>query len=456
MNWYEGSVVYQVYPLGLTGAPYENDGTSDPEPRILQLVDHGWIEHMTKLGATCLMLNPVFESDAHGYDTRDYKTVDRRLGTNADLRRVVDACHEAGIKVLLDGVFNHVGRGFWAFQDVLKNRESSSYAGWFNIDWDGNTEWDDGLSYETWAGVPYLVKLNHGNLELNDYLADVIRGWEEEFDIDGLRLDVAYCLDRGFLEYLRRIADELTARRTERLGAYDGKFVLVGETMFGDYNQWMGDTLVDSVTNYEVYKGLWSSMNSSNMHEVAYALNRQSGSDPWDLYTGRHLLNFVDNHDVPRIATKLDDTRQLPCLYGLLFGIPGVPCLYYGSEWGIEGEQRFGDHELRPALDAPEWNELTEAIAAYAAARKKDAPGFEALCWGDYTEIQVSSTTLLFQRTSKHERVIVAVNAGGEPVTFHFDAQCGRATDLATGEWHDFGGGSEVEPFTTHLWLCER
>ena len=456
MNWYEGSVVYQVYPLGLTGAPYENDGASDPTPRILQLVDNGWIEHMAKLGATCLMLNPVFESDAHGYDTRDYRTVDRRLGTNEDLRRVVDACHEAGIKVLLDGVFNHVGRGFWAFQDVLKNREGSPYAGWFNINWGGNTEWDDGLSYETWEGVPYLVKLNHGSFELNDYLAEVIRGWEEEFDIDGLRLDVAYCLDRGFLEYLRRIADELTAKRTERLGEYDGKFVLVGETMFGDYNQWMGDTLCDSVTNYEVYKGLWSSMNSSNMHEVAYAFKRQSGSEPWDLYTGRHLLNFVDNHDVPRIATKLDDKRQLPCLYGLLLGIPGVPCLYYGSEWGIEGEQRFGDHELRPALDAPAWNELTDAIAAYAAARKKGAPGSEALCWGDYTEIQVSPTTLLFQRASEHERVIVAVNAGAEPVTLHFDAQCGRATDLATGEWHDFGGGSEVGPFTTHLWLCER
>ena len=126
MSWYEPSFVYQVYPLGLTGAPYENDGVL--EHRILQLIDNGWIDHMARLGVTCLLLNPVFESDAHGYDTRDYTKVDCRLGTGEDLRRVVDACHEAGIKVLLDGVFNHVGRGFWAFQDVLARRGESPYA----------------------------------------------------------------------------------------------------------------------------------------------------------------------------------------------------------------------------------------------------------------------------------------------------------------------------------------
>lgn len=456
MSWYEEAVVYQIYPLGLTGAPYENDGSSEPVSRLGQLVDNGWIEHMAKLGATCLLLNPVFESLSHGYDTSDYKVVDRRLGTNQDLRDVVDACHEAGIKVLLDGVFNHVGRGFWAFKDVLEHREGSLYAGWFNIDWGGNNQWNDGLSYDCWEGVPYLVKLNHNNHELNAYLADVIRGWESEFDVDGVRLDVAYCLDAGFLGYLRDIANELTEMRSERLGERDGKFVLVGETMFGDYNQWMGDRACDSVTNYEAYKGLWSSANSANMHEIAYALARQSGSDPWDLYTGKHLLNFLDNHDVPRIATKLDDVRHLRPLYGLLFGMVGVPNVYYGSEWGIEGEQSFGDHEIRPALDAPEWNELTDWIAALSARRASGAAGSEALCWGDYAQIEVQPRQLLFQRKSQHERLLVAINMANEPYVFHFDAGCGRAVDVIDGSEHDFGGGSEVEPFSCHYWLCER
>ncbi len=443
MSWYEPSFVYQIYPLGLTGAPYENDGVT--VHRLLKLVDDGWVDHLRRLGATCVMLNPVFQSRTHGYDTTDYLTLDCRLGTNDDLRAVVDAFHAAGIRVLLDAVFNHVGRDFWAFADVRERRQASPYASWFCIDWGGNSAYDDGFGYETWAGVPELVKLNHHDFGLNDYTADVIRAWERDFDIDGLRLDVAYCLDPGYLGYLRQIANELTDKR-------GSKFLLLGETMFGDYNRWMGDGLCDTVTNYECYKGLWSSLNSANMHEVAYALERQSGDKPWDLYTHRWLLNFVDNHDVPRIATKLEDPAQLPALYGLLFGMRGVPCVYYGSEWGIEGEQHYGDHELRPALDVPQWNDLTDKITAFATARA----GSKALVWGGYRQLQCQPKQLIFERAAEGERVIVALNFDSVPAVLHFDAGCGRATDLLTGSTHDFGGGSEVGAYSCHYWLCER
>ncbi|MBR3317059.1 MAG: maltodextrin glucosidase [Atopobiaceae bacterium] len=443
MSWFDKSVAYQIYPLGLTGAPYENDGVQ--EHRIMQLVENGWIDHLVKLGVTCVILNPVFESEAHGYDTINYEMVDVRLGDEDDLRAVVDAFHDAGIRVLLDGVFNHVGRSFWAFEDVRENRESSPYAGWFNINWGGNNEYGDGFSYDNWAGVPYLVKLNHSNFELNEYCAEVIRGWENDYNIDGLRLDVAYCLDLGFLGYLRQIADELSAKRGD-------KFLLLGETMFGDYNRWMNDNACDTVTNYECYKGLWSALNAGNMHEIAYALERQSGDKPWDLYTGKHLLNFVDNHDVPRIATQINDVRKLKPLYGLMFAMCGVPCVYYGSEWGIEGEQKFGDHELRPALEAPEWNDLTDWIAALAKAKSENP----AMWAGDYHELQVQPTHLVFQREAQGQRVIVAINAADEPATLHFNANCGRAVDLISGEDHDFGGGSEIEAFGCRWWLCER
>jgi glycosidase len=457
MSWYENGVMYQIYPLGLTGAPWRNDGSDEgavevgshanSSHRLLNIVDDGWISHMQRLSVSSLMLNPVFESDAHGYDTRDYTQVDRRLGTSEDLRRLVDSCHAANIKVILDAVFNHVGRGFWAFKDVLKNKQVSPYAGWFDIEWGSDNQYADGFAYECWSGVPYLVKLNHKNLELNEYLAKVVRAWETDFDIDGIRLDVAYCLDLGFLGYLRKIADELSAKRGE-------KFLLLGETMFGDYRRWMNEHACDSVYNYEAYKGLWSSMNSTNMHEIAYTLNRQFGSEPWDLYTGQHLLSFVDNHDVTRIATQLSDQRLLWPLYGLLFGMPGVPCLYYGSEWGVEGKKSFGDHEIRPAFGSPQYNELSKQIASLAYARTSSEAAL-ALCEGDYQELACQPSELVFQRQTGDRRVIVAINAAPQPVRLDFNAGCGRAIDVISGEEHDFGGGSQVEPFSCHYWLCE-
>ena len=195
--WYDEAVVYQIYPLGLCGAPLQNSGdqTQAGQHRLLRVLD--WVDHI-KLGATCVLFNPLFESDAHGYDTRDYNRVDCRLGTNDDLKQVCAALHAAGIRVLLDGVFNHVGRGFWAFRDVQEKRWDSPYKDWFHISFDGNTNYNDGFWYEAWEGCNELVKLNLQNPDVKNYLFDAVRDWVRDYDIDGLRLDVAYCLDLGF------------------------------------------------------------------------------------------------------------------------------------------------------------------------------------------------------------------------------------------------------------------
>ena len=317
--WFEDAVIYQIYPLGLCGAPLQNDGVE--AHRILRVLD--WVEHIKRLGADCVLFNPLFESDAHGYDTRDFNQVDCRLGNREDLRQVCTALHAAGIRVLFDGVFHHVGRGFWAFEDVRRRRWDSPYRDWFHLSFDGDTGYHDGFWYECWEGCQELVKLNLHNPDVVNHIFDAIRGWVADYGIDGLRLDVAYSLDEAFLRQLRRFTEGLKP-----------DFVLVGETLHGDYNRWMNPDACHSVTNYECYKGLYSSFNSANMHEIAYSLNRQFGSEQWCLYTGKHLLCFADNHDVSRIATQLQDKNQLPALYGLLFAMPGVPCLYYGSEWG--------------------------------------------------------------------------------------------------------------------------
>ena len=129
----------------------------------------------------------------------------------------------------------------------------------------------------------------------------------------------------------------------------------------------------------------------------------------------------------------------------------GVPCVYYGSEWGIEGEQKFGDHELRPALDGPEWNGLTDWIASLAKARSAG----KAIVWGTYEQLAVQPKQLVFRRVFEDERIIVAVNASVEPAVMHFDAQSGTGVDLISGEFHDFGGGSELAPYSTYYWKCE-
>ena len=435
--WAYESVFYQIYPLGFCGAPFENDGNQ--ESRILKVID--WIPHIEKLEANAIYFSPIFESDTHGYNTRDYTKIDCRLGTNDDFKEVCDKLHEAGIKVVLDGVFNHVGRGFWAFQDVLKNRENSSYRDWFHIDFGGNSNYNDGLWYEGWEGNYDLVKLNLRNEAVIQHIFDAVKGWVQEFDIDGLRLDVAYCLDKDFLKRLRQFTDSLKE-----------EFFIVGETLHGDYNQWTNDEMCHSVTNYECYKGLFSSFNSMNMFEICHSLGRQFGPEDWTLYKGKHLLSFVDNHDVSRIASNLSNEKHLPLIYAVAFGMPGIPCVYYGSEWGAKAHKNEGDPALRACFEKPEFNELSEWISKLAHAKKNS----KALNYGAYRSVVLTNHQCIFERACDGERVLVAINASDQPYTAHFDAGCGRAEDLITGESHDFGGGSELPPYSAYFWKMER
>nr|WP_302447879.1 alpha-amylase family glycosyl hydrolase [Eubacterium ramulus] len=435
--WAYESVFYQIYPLGFCGAPFENDGVLTP--RIRKVID--WIPHIKNLDANAIYFSPVFESDTHGYNTRDFRKIDVRLGTNEDFADVCQALHKEGIKVVLDGVFNHVGRGFWAFQDVLEKRWDSPYKDWFHISFDGNSNYNDGLWYEGWEGNYDLVKLNLCHPDVKQHIFDSIRSWVEEFDIDGLRLDVAYCLDENFVRELRAFCDSLKP-----------DFFLVGEMLHGDYNRLMNDSMLHSATNYECYKGLFSCFNSMNMFEIIHSLLRQFGSENWTLYRGKHLLCFVDNHDVSRIASNLTNEQHLPLIYALCFGMPGIPCVYYGSEWGAKANKSEGDPALRACFDAPVENDLTAWISKLAAAKKAS----NALNYGDFRSVVLTNRQCIFERKTDSERVLVAINADNVPYTAHFDAGCGTAVDLITGNTHDFGGGSELPPYSAFFWKCER
>ncbi|MED9904060.1 MAG: alpha-amylase family glycosyl hydrolase [Lachnospiraceae bacterium] len=435
--WADESVFYQIYPLGFTGSPFENDGMA--ASRINKVRD--WLPHMEKLGVNAVYFSPVFESDTHGYNTRDYRKIDVRLGSNDDFKQICKELHEHGIRVVLDGVFNHAGRGFFAFQDVLQNRENSRFVNWFyRIAFDGDSPYHDGLWYEGWEGNYDLVKLNLRNEEVVNYLLESVVFWIKEFDIDGLRLDVAYSLDEDFVRRLRSYCD----------GKKEG-FFLVGEMLHGDYNRLVNDAMLHSATNYECYKGLYSSFNSMNMFEINHSLLRQFGPENWTLYKGKHLLSFVDNHDVTRVASILSDKNHLPLIYALLFGMPGIPCIYYGSEWGCEGEKGQGDQALRPCFAEPEWNALTDFIAKLTAAKRSS----EALNYGGFKSVLLTNKQCIFERKTENERVLVAINADNCEFTAHFDAGCGRAVDIITGCEHDFGGGSLLPAYSAFFWKCE-
>lgn len=427
MKWYENAVFYHIYPIGYFGCERKNDRTSEPTHKILKLIDD--IPHIKELGCNAIYFGPVFESVAHGYDTIDYKTIDRRLGTNEDFKKVCDALHENGIKVIIDGVFNHVGRDFTEFMDVRQHKLSSPKKDWFHVR-EGNSNYNDGFYYEGWEGHYELVKLNLYNPEVKQYLKDCITGWKEEFGIDGLRLDVAYCLDQNFLKELRGHCKWLSE-----------DFFLLGETLHGDYNQWCNPEMLDSVTNYECYKGLFSSFNDMNMFEIAHSINRQFGSENWCIYRGKHLYTFVDNHDVTRVATILKVKEHLPLIYTLMFMMPGIPSVYYGSEFAVEGDKRGGnDDVLRPEFDAEKMKkEGHRDLTAHIRALCNIVKEHPAVSIGDYKQIQLTNRQYAFSRSADGETIITVINADGAPFTFNLNMS-GKFEDLLTGEQKELAG----------------
>jgi len=398
-HWIDGAVFYHLYPLGALGAPPRNDFASPPADRIAGL--HGWLDRAAGLGASAIYLGPVFESTAHGYDTADYFHVDRRLGDDDAFARFCAAVHERGLRLVLDGVFHHVGRDFWAFRDVRERGAASPYRDWFHLDFNARSPYGDPFSYAGWSGHLDLVKLRLENHDTRAHLLAAVESWMARFAIDGLRLDAADALDLGFQ---RALAAFCRARRPD--------FWFVGEVVHGDYRRWAHPEALDSVTNYEAYKGLYSSLNDTNYFEIAYALERQSR-----IYAGLSLYTFVDNHDVDRIASRLADPAHLYPLHIVLFTMPGVPAIYYGSERGIAGKRsRTSDAELRPAL-APEgpWGEhreLEPVIHRLVALRRQSA----ALRRGQYRQLHVAHEQLAFARTEASEQIVVAVNAAKRPV----------------------------------------
>ncbi len=404
-HWSDEAVFYHIYPLGLCGAPSHNNFSSAPVPRLEVLC--GWLDHISGMGFNALYLGPLFESSSHGYDTADYTNLDRRLGTNDTLAGLAGELHRRVIRLVLDGVFNHVGRDFWAFRDVRQNGPASPFCGWFSgLRFGGRSRHGDPFTYDNWNGHDSLVKLNLDHPEVRAHLFAAVESWVRRFGIAGLRLDAADVVDLGFQQELAGFCRGL-----------DPDFWLMGEVIHGDYRRWANPACLDSVTNYEAYKGLYSSHNDRNYFEIAHSLDREFGKD--GVYRGLPLYNFADNHDVTRVASLLKQPQHLEPLYTLLFCMPGIPSVYYGSEFGLPGVKApFSDAPLRPAVDLgslqqhPPRAGLAGLIQRLIQLRK----AHPALRRGGYRQMFVGSEQLAFLRESGEDRLLVAVSAADRPV----------------------------------------
>lgn len=416
MAWYNEAVFYHIYPLGMTGAPKLNS-YGKPVSRQNKVLD--WLPHIKEIGCNAIYIGPLFESVGHGYETTDYKKLDSRLGTNKDLADFVAECHRQGIRVILDGVFNHTGRDFFAFQDIKKNRENSQYKDWYcNVNFGGNNSYGDGFSYENWGGYDLLVKLNQKNPAVRDYICDVIRFWVEEFDIDGIRLDAADVMDFDYMKAFRQVANEVKP-----------DFWLMGEVIHGDYSRWVNDSTLHSVTNYTLHKALFSAFNDHNFFEVAHTIkyvNNMVGDCA-------KLYSFVDNHDVERIYTKLGNKAHFVPVHIMLYTLPGIPAIYYGSEFALEGrKEKDSDHILRPELKIEDYknavkeNPHTKLLAALGKIRQN----VPALSKGSYKELVLQTTHFAYERRYDGTSVIVAVNNSDNEVTLN----------LPSGNFSEFVG----------------
>lgn len=402
--WARDAVFYHIYPLGMCGAPWRNDFRSEPVDR-LQLIQN-WIPHLKSLGVTAVYIGPLWESGSHGYDTVSYFDPDRRLGSHVSLQHLVWVLHENGLKVVLDAVLNHVSREFFAFRSVRQHLQHSPYCSWFeNLSFKARNRRGDPFQYEGWKGHDDLVKLNLRHPDVQQHLFEALRQWIEVYGIDGLRLDAADCMDKKFLKTLKAFGRRLRP-----------DFWMMGEVVMGDYRDWQ----LDSITNYELYDSLHKAHNTRDYRRLSQTVERQYGAQ--GVYRDLPLYNFLDNHDVNRIASLLRRHAHLYPAHILLFTLPGIPSLYYGSEAGLEGKRlKFSDRPLRPFLPHPDalktarHPDLLKTVQQLTQIRHSEM----ALRQGDYQTLFCDEECFVFVRRWQGEEVLVAVNGGRD--TRHFE-----------------------------------
>jgi glycosidase len=398
-EWAKTAILYHIYPLGFFGAPKYSSEESGTVNRLLEI--RSFYDHFKKLGVNVIQFGPLFESVSHGYDTVDYMKIDHRLGSNDLFKEITSELHDMNIRVIIDGVFNHVSRSYKSFKDVQAYREKSMFKHWHFVDFLKDSPYKDGFDYENWEGHYSLVKLNLNEKDVRDYIFSACNYWLKEIGIDGWRLDVAYLIDTNFWREFRKICKKA---RPDCL--------LIGEMIHGPYDKWVGPELLDVGTGYQVYKSSWSAIDSDNMYELKANLERSFHKD-WGLFRDTTLLNFLGNHDCTRIRSILKDDRLLFPAFLFLFTTNGIPKIYYGDEIGLTGiKTEHSDDDVRQPMprssdDWPELgNQIFRNVQNFIQIRKNN----HALTHGKLTPVFADNNTLAFIRRSTKQTILVIIS----------------------------------------------
>ncbi|HVX46401.1 MAG TPA: alpha-amylase family protein [Mycobacteriales bacterium] len=418
-DWERHAIWWQVYPLGFTGAD------EHPAHRLTRI--SGWLDYAVDLGVSGLAFGPIFAASTHGYDTVDHFRIDPRLGDLEDFRSLLAAAHERGLKVLLDGAFNHVGRDHPAFRQVLELGPDAPQAGWFRLRWRSAAE----PEYDTFEGHRELVALNHDNPAVADHVSAVLAYWLQ-IGVDGWRLDAAYAVPPPFW-----------ARVLPRVRAAFPQLYAFGEVIHGDYADIVRASTMDSVTQYELWKAIWSSLNDRNFFELAWALQRHNG------FLEHFVpLTFLGNHDVTRLASRLEDARFLEHALVLLMTLGGTPTVYYGDEQafaGIKEDRAGGDDVIRPAFpDAP------AGLAPYGwwyyrlhqqliGLRRRHGWLHAART----EQLHLTNTGIAYAATAAGERLVVALNLAPAPLA----VPAPEVSDVLAGAASLQDGDLNVRPY---------
>ncbi len=391
--WPEHVIWWQVYPLGFVGAPIREgvDPDAAPEHRLDRL--EPWLDHVIALGLNGLLLGPVFAAETHGYDTVDFFRIDPRLGEDRDFDRLVSAARERGIRILLDGVFNHVGRGHAAFRDLTPDGPDLFRGRWI----------DGRFDAEVFEGHEALVALDHASPAVADLVVEVMCHWLER-GIDGWRLDAAYAVPSSFwAEVLPRVRERFP------------EAWFLGEVIHGDAAGIVQESTIDSLTQYELWQGIWHGIADRNLFELSHAIERHD-----ELLRTFAPQTFVGNHDVTRIASAVG-ADLVPHALAVLFTVAGTPSVYAGDEFGWTGvkEERLGgDDAVRPEFPPgpddvdPDARVLRAHQELIALRRRKP------WLWRAHTDvIEVANAAIALRTAVGHDAVVVALNIGDEPVS---------------------------------------